>query len=141
MPDDVPWDPAVWEEIDAAILAEVGKVRVAQKVFATTVLPNNPTEVRDDVIRFPDFSIEDGRTKPFVEISQRFSLTAGQVAQEPTLKTAKGTVKLVSGAAEADDLGVDTQPEGPSWARCRTRVTGIRRRLSRTACGCITGSR
>jgi putative transposase len=33
----------------------------------------------------------------------------------------------VSGAAEADDLGVDTQPEGPSWARCRTRVTGIRR--------------
>ena len=52
-----------------------------------------------------------------------------------------GTVKLVSGAAEADDLGVDTQPEGPSWARCRTRVTGIRRRSSRTACGCITGSR
>src|SRR5687768_8967972 len=29
-----------------------------------------------------------------------------------------GTVKLVSGAAEADDLGVDTQPEGGSaWAR------------------------
>jgi len=53
----------------------------------------------------------------------------------------EGTVKLVSGAAEADDLGVDTQPEGPSWARCRTRVTGIRRRSSRTACGCITGSR
>ena len=52
-----------------------------------------------------------------------------------------GTVKLVSGAAEADDLGVDTQPEGPSWARCRTRVTGIRRRSSRTACGCITGYR
>jgi hypothetical protein len=31
----------------------------------------------------------------------------------------KGTVKLVSGAAKADDLGVDTQPEGPSCARCR----------------------
>ena len=27
---------------------------------------------------------------------------------------------------------------GSSWARCRTRVTGIRRRSSRTACGCIT---
>src|SRR6478736_1755046 len=54
---------------------------------------------------------------------------------------ALGTVKLVSGAAEADDPGVDTQPEGPSWARCRTRVTGIRRRSSRIACGCITGYR
>jgi len=54
----------------------------------------------------------------------------------PTIGTVPppGTVKLVSGAAEADDLGVDTQPEGPSWARCRTRVTGIRRRSSRTAC-------
>ncbi len=59
----------------------------------------------------------------------------------PTAAQLAGTVKLVSGAAEADDLGVDTQPEGPSWARCRTRVTGIRRRSSRTACGCITGSR
>ena len=49
-------------------------------------------------------------------------------------------VELVIGAADADDLGVDTQPEGPSWARCRTRVTGIRRRSSRIACGCITGS-
>ena len=52
-----------------------------------------------------------------------------------------GSVKLASGAAEPDDLGVDTQPEGPSWARCRTRVTGFRRRSSRTACGCITGYR
>ena len=60
---------------------------------------------------------------------------------ENVLATHSGTVKLVSGAAEADDLGVDTQPEGPSWARCRTRVAGIRRRSSRTACGCITGSR
>ena len=38
-----------------------------------------------------------------------------------------GSVKLVSGGerrGRADDLGVDTQPEGPSWARCRRRVTG-----------------
>ena len=68
-------------------------------------------------------------------------LTIGQRVFGLTDWTRNGTVKLVSGAAEADDLGVDTQPEGPSWARCRTRVTGFRRRSSRTACGCITGSR
>ena len=35
-----------------------------------------------------------------------------------TKASAKGTYKFtvnVSGAAKADDLGVDTQPEGPSW--------------------------
>ena len=70
-------------------------------------------------------------------------MTTAKVSGTPErpIVTASGTVKLLSGAAEADDLGVDRQPEGPSWARCRTRVTGIRRRSSRTVCGCITGSR
>ena len=85
----IDWDPALFEDIDNAILAEVRKVRVAQKFFPTTVFDNFPTGVVNDGITFPDFSIEEGRTKPFVEIVQTFSLTARQVQQESTLKTGK----------------------------------------------------
>jgi uncharacterized linocin/CFP29 family protein len=104
MPAEIDWDPAVWEEINAAVRAEVGKVRVAQKVFPTTVIGGAPTEVPDDVVKFPDFSIEEGRTKPFVEISQTFSLTAVQVAKEPILKTAKILARM---AAKAIALAED----------------------------------
>src|SRR3954453_477460 len=93
---DVNWDPAVWEEINTAVRVEVGRVRVAQKVFPATVLSGAPTTVPDDAIKFPDFSIDEGRTKTFVEISQLFSLTAGQVAQEPTLKTAKTLARMAA---------------------------------------------
>ena len=80
-----------------------------------------------------------GRTPVVASTGARWSVNMlSAVSAQGKLR---GTVKLVSGAAEADDLGVDTQPEGPSWARCRTRVTGFRRRSSRTACGCITGYR
>src|SRR5262245_6287800 len=101
MAGEVNWDPAVWEAINAAVRAEVRKVRVAQKVFPTTVLGGAPTAVPDDAIKFPDFSIDEGRTKPFVEISQLFSLTAGQVAQEPTLKTAQTLARMAAKAIAA----------------------------------------
>jgi uncharacterized linocin/CFP29 family protein len=100
---DVNWDPAVWDEINTAVRVEVGRVRIAQKVFTATVVSGAMT-VPDDAIKFPDFSIEEGRTKTFVEISQLFSLTAGQVAQEPTLKTAKTLARM---AAKAVALAED----------------------------------
>ena len=101
---DIDWDPAVWEGINAAIVAEVRKIRVAQKVFPTTVFLTSSTEVPDDVIKFPDFSIEEARKKSFVEISQEFSLTATQVAREPTLNTAKTLARV---AAKAVALAED----------------------------------
>jgi uncharacterized linocin/CFP29 family protein len=102
---EVNWDPAVWKEINDAVVAEVGKVRVAQKVFPTTVLDNDPTEVTNDAINFTDFSIKEGRTKAFVEIFQQFSLTATQVAKEPQIKTAKALARM---AAKAVALAEDT---------------------------------
>jgi hypothetical protein len=44
-PTEVNWDAAVCKEINDAVVAEVGKVRVSQKVFRTTVFDNDPTEV------------------------------------------------------------------------------------------------
>ena len=49
----VDWPEAVWQEINDAVLAEVSKVRTAQKVFPTSVLDGDPTEVANDVIEFP----------------------------------------------------------------------------------------
>jgi hypothetical protein len=61
---EVNWDPAVWKEINDAVVTEVGKVRVAQKVFPTTLFDNDPTEVPNDVIDFSTLTIQEGHTKP-----------------------------------------------------------------------------
>jgi uncharacterized linocin/CFP29 family protein len=102
---EVNWDPSVWKEINDSVVAEVGKVRVAQKVFPTTVLDTNPTEIPNDVINFTDLSIQEGRTKAFVEIYQEFPLTATQVAREPLIKTCKTLARM---AAKAIALAEDT---------------------------------
>jgi uncharacterized linocin/CFP29 family protein len=102
---EVNWDPAVWKEINDAVMAEVGKVRVAQKVFPTTLFDNDPTEVPNDVIDFRTLTIQEGRTKAFVEIFQEFSLTSTQVAKEPQIMTAKTLARM---AAKAIALAEDT---------------------------------
>jgi len=102
---EVNWEPAVWQEINDAVVAEVGKVRIAQKVFPTTVLEGDPTEIPNDVINFPDLSIKEGDTKSFVEIYQEFPLTATQVSREPQLKTCKALARM---AAKAIALAEDT---------------------------------
>ena len=102
---EVNWDAAVWKEINDAVIAEVGKVRVAQKVFPTTVFDNDPTEVPNDVIDFSTLTIREGRTKAFVEIFQEFSLTSTQVTKEPQIKTAKTLARM---AAKSIALAEDT---------------------------------
>ena len=83
---DVKWPEPIWQEINDAVVKEVAKVRTAQKVFPTTVLDNDPTEVQNDVILFDartgEMSIKEGQTKSFVEIYQEFSLTSAQVSKE-----------------------------------------------------------
>jgi uncharacterized linocin/CFP29 family protein len=76
------WPDEMWKDINEAVVKEVSKVRVAQKVFPTTVFDNDPTKVANDVIQFSNFSIREGETKPFVEIYQEFSLTTTQVAED-----------------------------------------------------------
>jgi len=86
MANEVNWSEAVWQEINDAVVTEVSKVRTAQKVFPTSLLDGDPTEVANDVIVFPEgpagrgearkfLSIREGQTKPFVEIYLEFPLT------------------------------------------------------------------
>ncbi|OQY99737.1 MAG: hypothetical protein B6D35_08680 [Candidatus Brocadia sp. UTAMX2] len=102
---EINWPQAVWDEINNAVLAEVNKVRVAQKVFPTKVFDTNPTEIPNEVIKFPDLTIAEGQTKPFVEIYQEFPLTSTQVKKEPDTKICKTLARM---AAKAIALAEDT---------------------------------
>jgi len=76
------WSQATWNEIYTGLLQEVGKVRVAQKVFPTSLVEGDANQILNEVINFADLSVEEGSTKPFVEIYREFSLTTTQVRQE-----------------------------------------------------------
>jgi uncharacterized linocin/CFP29 family protein len=101
---EVNWDEAVWKEINDAVVAEMGKVRTAQKVFPTMLYDTNPTEIPNEVINFTDLSIKEGQTKQFVEIYQEFPLTATQVTKEAMNKTCKTLARM---AAKAIALAED----------------------------------
>lgn len=104
MTNSVDWSDEIWKEIDAAVLVEMGKVRTGQKVFPTAHFDDNPTQVPDELIDFRDLSIQEGQTKPFVEISATFTLTSTQVRQEYCQKTGLTLARM---AAKALALGED----------------------------------
>lgn len=101
---EVNWDENTWKEINDAVVAEVLKVRTAQKVFPTAVLDTNPTEIPNEVIDFTDLSIKEGQTKQLVELYNEFTLTTTQVSREPQLKTCKTLARM---AAKAISLTED----------------------------------
>jgi uncharacterized linocin/CFP29 family protein len=103
---EINWADSVWEEIDTAVLTEVGKVRIAQKVFPAMGLNDNSTEVPNEVINFTDLSIAEGKTKQFVEIFQEFPLTSTQVKKESD--SSKICQSLARMASKAIALAEDT---------------------------------
>ena len=97
------WSEPVWREIDDAVLKEVGRIRVAQKVFPSSQ-SSNGQYVPADEFDPKAMTIAEGRTKPFIEISVDFRLTQGQVDNEATLQTGKTLSRLASkSAALAED--------------------------------------
>src|SRR5207249_4166452 len=95
------WDDATWQGIDQAVLAEVGGIRVAQKVFPTQPVPDGQFVAAD---RFhPDggvLRVDEGVTTPMIEIGAPFALTQGQIDTESNLHTgmtlAKQAARLVA---------------------------------------------
>lgn len=97
------WNNQVWASIDSDVLAAVGAIRVLQKVFTPVTLAN-ATSVPADVFNHEKMSIEEGLTKPFLELAVEFQLTNGQVNDESTGTTANTLAKL---AAKSLALGED----------------------------------
>src|SRR5215210_5605528 len=89
------WSEPVWQEIDDAVLAEVGQIRVAQKVFPSMPSPNGQY-VPADNFDPSTMTIAEGETKPFIEISVEFRLTQGQVDNETTLHTGRTLARLAA---------------------------------------------
>src|SRR4051794_40583592 len=94
----VEWTDEAWRAINEAVVKEVAKVRIAQKVFPTVEFDSSPTEVPYDLIDFADMSIKEGITKPFVEIYQEFPLTSTQVAKEGEAHVCKTLSRMVAKA-------------------------------------------
>jgi uncharacterized linocin/CFP29 family protein len=87
------WNEKIWKEMNDEVRKVAGTIRVAQKVFPTILL-DNPINIPDDRFNLPTFSISEGLTMPFVEISARFQLTANQVAYEGSLQTGMKLAKF-----------------------------------------------
>lgn len=103
------WTPQIWSEIDRMVLADVGRVRVAQKIFPSQQKPNQDN-VQADILMVGSapgdpLMIQEGVTLPFLEISAKFALTDSQVSNEATQRTAQTLAQLSARkVALAEDL-------------------------------------
>jgi uncharacterized linocin/CFP29 family protein len=112
------WNDQIWSDIDKAVREEVGRIRVAQKVFPTTVVNNVLPVSRGRTVPFgaraPVFPVPD-EFQPFFEISAPFVLTQAQVEGEENARLAASFARLsASIIADAEDsllfLGPRTIP-------------------------------
>jgi uncharacterized linocin/CFP29 family protein len=92
------WNQQIWDDIDNAVRDEVGRIRVAQKVFPCTLLSDGQQVPRDELS--PNVTdilkIEEGQTKPFVEIWVEFSLTQSQVDNEENLHMGRTLARVAA---------------------------------------------
>lgn len=98
------WTKDIWDGIDQAVQDEVGRIRVVQKAIAGVNVQDAPN-VPADHFDPDEMTIAEGITKPMIEISVEFSLTANQVANESTQHTAQALARL---AAKKLALAEDT---------------------------------
>lgn len=129
------WTSQIWSDIDKEVMADVGRVRVAQKIFPSQQKPNQDT-VQADILTLGEtpgdpLMIKEGITLPFLEISAKFALTQSQVNSEASLRTAQ-TLAQLSGrkVALAEDLlffqGVNaTVPQGVAVSNLRPDWKGL----------------
>jgi uncharacterized linocin/CFP29 family protein len=97
------WNQQIWSDIDNAVRDEVGRIRVAQKVFPCTLLPSGQ-QVPADKVGPELLHIEEGETKPFVEIWVEFTLTQSQVESEESLHTGRTLARMAANkVATAED--------------------------------------
>jgi uncharacterized linocin/CFP29 family protein len=98
------WTDQTWQDINGDVLKEIGKVRMAQKVFSASTVDGDPTQVANEVIDFNNMTVSEGETKPFVEIYREFSITSTQVKQEADQQTCRTLARM---AAKEIGLGED----------------------------------
>ena len=123
------WHEHIWSEIDKAVREEAGRIRVAQKVFPSTVVNSMLPVVATRAVAFgaaepppPEAPIPD-QFQPFFEISSQFILTQAQVDSEENIHLAPLRARLAASAiAYAEDTILFAGP-GAIAGLARVRVT------------------
>ena len=84
------WTQETWQSIYASILKEAGKVRIAQKIFPTSLVTGDPNQLTNEIIDFgaagQALSVSEGDTKPYVEIYREFSLSPFRTKMKDTIE-------------------------------------------------------
>jgi uncharacterized linocin/CFP29 family protein len=105
------WNQQIWSDIDSAVREEVGRIRVAQKVFPSAVVNNVLPVSTTRAVPFgpgavppippaPRYDV----FQPFFEISSEFVLTQAQVDGDENVHLALSRAKLAGSAlAQAED--------------------------------------
>jgi uncharacterized linocin/CFP29 family protein len=97
------WDDSVWGQINQSVTSTMAGIRVAQKAILATQLPS-VTSVPAGMFRTKAMQIDEGITKPYIELSVEFSLTNGQVNEDATGSTAVSLSALAAAKlARAED--------------------------------------
>jgi uncharacterized linocin/CFP29 family protein len=115
------WNDQIWSDIDKAVREEVGRIRVAQKVFPTTLVNNVLPVAANDLLTRPGGTGGDilhageDAFRPFIELSIEFLLTQAQVDGEENMRLATSFARRAASLlASAEDrilfLGPTTVP-------------------------------
>jgi uncharacterized linocin/CFP29 family protein len=102
------WNDRIWSEIDNAVREEVGRIRVAQKVFPSSVVNNVLPVCTTRAVPFGHLHPPAGpladEFQSFFEISSYFVLTQAQVDGEENVHLAPSRARLAATAiANAED--------------------------------------
>ena len=97
--------PQIWGDIDKAVKEEVGRIRVAQKVFPTVQTPDAASVPVDEYNPGAALGMVEGQTRPFIEIFFEFIVTQAQMDNEATLHNAQKLARRAArSVAQAEDL-------------------------------------
>ena len=104
------WNDQIWSDIDKAVREEVGRIRVAQKVFPTAVVNNVlPVAANDLFSRATGAGADvlhtgEDQFRPFIELSIEFVLTPAQVDGEENMRLGRSLARRAASLlASAED--------------------------------------
>jgi uncharacterized linocin/CFP29 family protein len=117
------WNDQIWGEIDKAVREEMGRIRVAQKVFPSPVVNNVlPVSTSRAVPPGPVLDV----FQPLFEISRPFLLTQAQVDGEENLRLAASFARsAASQIAAAEDRLLFFGPAGIPGLPAGVTVTNL----------------
>ncbi len=125
------WNQQIWSDIDKAVQEEVGRIRVAQKVFPSTVVNNVLPVSTNRVVPFGFLAAPppspptpgDDQFQPLFEISTEFVLTQAQVDAEENVHLASSLARVAASTiADAEDAVLFL---GPGFVPPIIALTGV----------------